>query len=89
MYWAEQYGRWLSQHAGTDISKAPIRPEPERLRRSSVLGAPPEVRRRLAQIIEQDKLTDLIINTQFPGLDPARALRSLERFGMEVLPFLK
>ncbi|HKD69905.1 MAG TPA: LLM class flavin-dependent oxidoreductase [Candidatus Binataceae bacterium] len=89
MYWAEHYGRWLSQHAGTDISKAPIRPDPERLRRTSVLGPPAEVRRRLAQIIEEDKLTDLVINTQLPGLDPALAMRSLERFGSEVLPFLK
>jgi len=24
-----------------------------------------------------------------PGLDPAKALHSLERFGAEVLPFLK
>ena len=89
MYWAEHYGRWLSQHAGTDISKAPIRPEPQRLRRTSVLGAPAEIRQRLAQIIEEDKLTDLIINTQLPGLDPAKAMRSLVRFGTEVMPFLR
>ncbi len=44
MYWAENYGKWLSQHAGTDISKAPIRPDPERLKRVSVLGPPAEVR---------------------------------------------
>jgi alkanesulfonate monooxygenase SsuD/methylene tetrahydromethanopterin reductase-like flavin-dependent oxidoreductase (luciferase family) len=89
MYWAENYGRWLSQHAGTDISKAPIRPDPERLKRVSVLGTPAEVRRRLAQVIEEDKLTDLIITSQLPGLDPAKAMQSLERFGSEVLPFLK
>ncbi|MGO9059910.1 MAG: LLM class flavin-dependent oxidoreductase [Candidatus Binataceae bacterium] len=89
MYWAENYGRWLSQHAGTDISKAPIRPDPERLKRVSVLGTPIEVRRRLAQVIEEDQLTDLIITTQMPGLDPAKAMQSLERFGSEVLPFLK
>ena len=89
MYWAEHYGRWLSQHAGTDISREQIRPEPERLKRVSVMGPPVEVRSRLARIIEEDKLTDLIINTQLPGLDPARAMRSLERFGLEVLPFLK
>lgn len=89
MYWAENYGRWLSQHAGTDISKAPIRPEPERLKRTSVLGPPEEVRARLARVIEEDKLTDLIINMQLPGLDPAKGMRSLERFGAEVMPFLK
>jgi alkanesulfonate monooxygenase SsuD/methylene tetrahydromethanopterin reductase-like flavin-dependent oxidoreductase (luciferase family) len=88
MYWAEHYGRWLSQHAGTDISKAAIRPDPERLKRVSVLGPPSEVRQRLARIIEEDQLSDLIINTQLPGLDPAKAMRSLERFGSEVLPFL-
>lgn len=89
MYWAENYGKWLSQHAGTDISKAPIRPDPERLKRVSVLGPPNEIRRRLAQVIEEDQLTDLIITTQMPGLDPAKAMHSLERFGAEVLPFLK
>jgi alkanesulfonate monooxygenase SsuD/methylene tetrahydromethanopterin reductase-like flavin-dependent oxidoreductase (luciferase family) len=89
MYWAEHYGRWLSQHAGTDISKAQIRPDPERLKRVSVMGPPEEVRGRLARIIEEDQLTDLIINTQLPGLDPAKAMRSLVRFGTEVLPFLK
>jgi len=89
MYWAENYGRWLSQHAGTDISKVAIRPEPERLRRASVLGPPAEVRARLARIIEEDKLTDLIINMQLPGLDPAKGMRSMVRFGTEVLPFLR
>jgi alkanesulfonate monooxygenase SsuD/methylene tetrahydromethanopterin reductase-like flavin-dependent oxidoreductase (luciferase family) len=89
LYWAENYGRWLAQHAGTDISQAMIRPDPERLKRVSVLGPPAEVRRRLSRIIEEDKLTDLIINTQLPGLDPAKAMRSLERFGAEVLPFVK
>ena len=54
-----------------------------------MLGPPAEVSRRLAQVIEEDKLTDLIINTQLPGLDPAKALHSLERFGKEVLPLLK
>jgi alkanesulfonate monooxygenase SsuD/methylene tetrahydromethanopterin reductase-like flavin-dependent oxidoreductase (luciferase family) len=79
----------LSAHAGTDISRAAIRPDAERLKRVSVIGPPAEVRRRLAQIIEEDKLTDLIINTQLPGLDPLKAMRSLVRFGSEVLPFLK
>jgi alkanesulfonate monooxygenase SsuD/methylene tetrahydromethanopterin reductase-like flavin-dependent oxidoreductase (luciferase family) len=89
LYWAEHYGRWLSAHAGTDISRAAIRPDAERLKRVSVIGPPAEVRRRLAQIIQEDKLTDLIINTQLPGLDPLKAMRSLVRFGSEVLPFLK
>jgi hypothetical protein len=30
----------------------------------------------------------LIVVTQLPGLDPAKALRSLERFGTEVMPFI-
>ena len=34
-------------------------------------------------------MTELIVVTQLPGLDPAKARRSLDRFGAEVLPRLK
>jgi alkanesulfonate monooxygenase SsuD/methylene tetrahydromethanopterin reductase-like flavin-dependent oxidoreductase (luciferase family) len=87
MYQAEHYGRWLSAAAGTtDMSKVLIRPDPERLRRTSILGPPNFVRARIAEIIESAPYTDLITVMQLPGLDPAKARRSLERFGHEVLP---
>ena len=31
-------------------------------------------------------MTELILNMQLPGLAPAKAMRSLERFVAEVLP---
>ena len=90
MYQAEHYGKWLSAAAGTtDMSKVLIRPDPERLKRTSILGPPQEVSTRIAQVIESGPITDLITVAQLPGLDPAKARRSLERFGREVLPAFK
>jgi alkanesulfonate monooxygenase SsuD/methylene tetrahydromethanopterin reductase-like flavin-dependent oxidoreductase (luciferase family) len=87
MYQAEHYGRWLSAAAGTtDMSKVLIRPDPERLKHTSILGPPDQVRARIAEVIESAPYTELITVTQLPGLDPAKASRSLERFGREVLP---
>ena len=90
MYQAELYGKWLSAAAGTtDQSKVLIRPDPDRLRRTSVLGTASEVTARLEEILESTPMTELIVVTQLPGLDPANARRSLDRFGAEVLPRLK
>jgi len=90
MYQAEHYGKWLSAAAGTtDVSKVLIRPDPERLKRTSILGPPQEVRARIAEVIEAGPMTDLITVAQLPGLDPVKARRSLERFGREVLPAFK
>jgi alkanesulfonate monooxygenase SsuD/methylene tetrahydromethanopterin reductase-like flavin-dependent oxidoreductase (luciferase family) len=90
MYQAELYGKWLSAAAGTtDQSKVLIRPDAERLRRTSVLGTASEVAARLEETLESTPMTELIVVTQLPGLDPAKARRSLERFGAEVLPRFK
>lgn len=90
MYQAELYGKWLAAAAGTtDQSKVLIRPDPERLRRTSVLGTAAQVAARLEEIIETTPMTELIVVTQLPGLDLAMARRSLERFGAEVLPRLR
>ena len=90
MYQAELYGKWLSAAAGTtDQSKVLIRPDPERLRRTSVLGTAAEVTARLEEILATTPMTELIVVTQLPGLDPKLARRSLDRFGTEVLPGLR
>ena len=90
MYQAEHYGKWLSAAAGTtDVSKVLIRPDPERLKYTSILGSPEKVRDRIAQVIESAPFTELITVMQLPGLDPAKARRSLERFGNEILPAFK
>ncbi len=90
MYQAELYGKWLSAAAGTtDPSKILIRPDPERLRKTSVLGTAAEVRAKLETIVDTTPMTELITVMQLPGLAPANARRSLERFGAEVLPYMK
>jgi hypothetical protein len=43
-----------------------------------------EVAARLEEILECTPITELIIVTQLPGLDPAKARRSLDWFGAEV-----
>ena len=83
MYQAEHYGKWLSAAAGTtDMTKVLIRPDLERLKRTSILGSPDRVCERITEVLESAPFTDLITVTQLPGLDPAKA-RRLERFGRE------
>jgi len=87
MYQAALYGKWLS--AAADGAESPIRPDADRIRRNAVLGTPAQVAERLAKIIDSTPMTELILATQLPGLEPRKALRSLERFTTEVLPTLR
>jgi alkanesulfonate monooxygenase SsuD/methylene tetrahydromethanopterin reductase-like flavin-dependent oxidoreductase (luciferase family) len=87
LYQAELYGKWLS--AAGDWGESPIRPDGDRIRRNAVLGTPTEVTSRLQEIIAGTPMTELILATQLPGLEPRKALRSLERFATEVLPQLR
>jgi alkanesulfonate monooxygenase SsuD/methylene tetrahydromethanopterin reductase-like flavin-dependent oxidoreductase (luciferase family) len=89
MYQAELYAKWLSAASGTDPSRVMIRPDAERLKRTSILGPPDYVLRRLGEIVDSVPMTDLNIAMQLPGLDTSKALRSLERFGREVMPAMK
>ncbi len=87
MYQAALYGKWLS--AAAQGGESPIRPDGERIRRNAVLGTPAQIAERLGQIIDATPMTELILATQLPGLEPRKALRSLERFAAEVLPMLR
>lgn len=89
MYQAELYATWIAAGYGCDAKQAFIRPDPERLKRSGILGPVDHVRRRLEEVIEETPMTELIVCCQLPGLDPAKAFRSLELFGKEILPGLK
>jgi alkanesulfonate monooxygenase SsuD/methylene tetrahydromethanopterin reductase-like flavin-dependent oxidoreductase (luciferase family) len=89
MYQAELYARWIAAGYGSDPNRAFIRPDPERLKRSAILGPIDHVRRRLEEVIADTPLTEFIVCTQLPGLDPAKAYRSLEVFGKEILPTVK
>lgn len=87
MYQAALYGKWLAE--GMRGDQEWILPNPARLRRNSVLGTPSEVAQQLSRMIERTPMTELILNMQPPGLAPAKAMRSLERFVAEVLPALR
>lgn len=87
MYQAALYAQWLSEATGSDQSW--IQPIPDKIKRTCVLGSPEEVKQRLLEIIGSNQMTELIVVTQLPGLDPAKAMRSLERFATEVLPALR
>jgi len=54
-----------------------------------LLGTAAEVRAKIEAILDSTPMTELITVMQLPGLDPAKARRSLDRFGAEVLPHLK
>jgi alkanesulfonate monooxygenase SsuD/methylene tetrahydromethanopterin reductase-like flavin-dependent oxidoreductase (luciferase family) len=90
MYQAELYGQWLKKAQSQDGGRGEvlIRPDADRLRHTTVLGTPEQVRKRLAEVVEAAPITELVIAMQLPGLDPKKARRSLERFSAEVLPAL-
>ncbi len=87
VYQAALYAKWLSEATGGTQSW--IKPEPEKVRRTCVLGSPKEVTAHLAGIIDSGQMTEMIIAMQLPGLAPAKAMRSLERLAAEVLPALR
>ncbi|MGA2410235.1 MAG: LLM class flavin-dependent oxidoreductase [Candidatus Binataceae bacterium] len=83
-YQASMYGKWLGAAggAGTDSFS------PERIRKGAIIGPPEVVADRLSKVIAEQQMTELILATQLPGLQPAKAMRSLERFAREVMPKL-
>jgi alkanesulfonate monooxygenase SsuD/methylene tetrahydromethanopterin reductase-like flavin-dependent oxidoreductase (luciferase family) len=87
LYQAAFYAKWLSEATGGEQQW--IQPVPDKVRRTCVLGSPEEVRQRLSEIIGSNQMTEMILSMQLPGLEPAKAMRSLERFTAEVLPALR
>jgi alkanesulfonate monooxygenase SsuD/methylene tetrahydromethanopterin reductase-like flavin-dependent oxidoreductase (luciferase family) len=87
VYQAALYAKWLSEATGGTQSW--IKPEPDKVRRTCVLGTPKEVTAQLAAIIDSGQMSEMIVAMQLPGLAPAKAMRSLERFAAEVLPALR
>jgi alkanesulfonate monooxygenase SsuD/methylene tetrahydromethanopterin reductase-like flavin-dependent oxidoreductase (luciferase family) len=86
MYQMAMYGKWL---AAAGFNSASFRPDPEVLRRNGVLGPPEVVTERLRQIVTSTPMTEMAVSMQVPGLEPRKALRSLERFATAVLPVLR
>ncbi len=87
VYQAALYAKWLSEATGG--KQTWIKPEPEKIRRTCVLGNPQEVTAQLAGIVDSGQMSELIVAMQLPGVAPARTMRSLERFAAEVLPALR
>ena len=87
LYQAALYAQWLSDATGGE--QRWIQPVADKVRRTCVLGSPEEVKQRLSEIIGSNQMTEMIVTIQLPGLDPAKAMRSLERFATEVLPALR
>jgi alkanesulfonate monooxygenase SsuD/methylene tetrahydromethanopterin reductase-like flavin-dependent oxidoreductase (luciferase family) len=85
MYQARLYGEWLSA-VGT---ASPNPPDAAILRRNAIIGTPAEVTDRLKQAIESTPMTEICLAMQLPGLEPRKAMRSLQRFAAEVLPVLR
>ena len=77
MYQASLYGKWLSS---ANPGQNWIQPDAKQLRAGAILGNPDTVRAKLAEVIEAASPTEMIVNMQLPGLAPAKAMRSLERF---------
>jgi alkanesulfonate monooxygenase SsuD/methylene tetrahydromethanopterin reductase-like flavin-dependent oxidoreductase (luciferase family) len=87
LYQAELYDKWLS--AGATAGRDRIAPDPELIKRGAILGPPADVRQKIGELIASNQMTELILAMQLPGLEPAKAMRSLERFAGEVLPGLR
>lgn len=87
MYQMELYGKWLSE--GGIENSGVYRPDAEELRKSSIIGPPKRVIEQLKELFARIPMTELAMFMQQPGLDPKLAMRSLKRFGTEVLPVLR
>jgi alkanesulfonate monooxygenase SsuD/methylene tetrahydromethanopterin reductase-like flavin-dependent oxidoreductase (luciferase family) len=66
----------------------------QELRNSSIadmmmIGSPDDVGKKLEQFCKDFHCTDFIMDMQFPGLEPAKATRSMELFAAELMPSLK
>jgi len=53
-----------------------------------LIGDPARVREEILRYHARLGITDLIVRVQWPGMDPARVLRSIRLLGDEVLPRL-
>jgi alkanesulfonate monooxygenase SsuD/methylene tetrahydromethanopterin reductase-like flavin-dependent oxidoreductase (luciferase family) len=87
MYQMELYRKWLAE--GAIETSGQYSPDAAALRKSSILGPPARVIEQLQGLIARTPMTDLAISMQHPGLDSAKAMRSLKRFTTEVLPALR
>ncbi|TDJ63297.1 MAG: LLM class flavin-dependent oxidoreductase [Proteobacteria bacterium] len=51
-----------------------------------LIGSPDDVGKKLEHFCQNHQCTDFIMDMQFPGIDPAKATRSMELFARELMP---
>jgi alkanesulfonate monooxygenase SsuD/methylene tetrahydromethanopterin reductase-like flavin-dependent oxidoreductase (luciferase family) len=91
-YMMMNYGQWLAEANDAEGDKNVWEiTSPSQLRESPIaaglmIGTPDEVAVKIDQFRKEYACTDFIMATQFPGLDPAKAVRSLDLFAREVRP---
>ena len=51
-----------------------------------MIGTPQQVTAKMEKFLGEYQCTGFIMNTQFPGLDPAKGTRAMELFAQEVMP---
>jgi alkanesulfonate monooxygenase SsuD/methylene tetrahydromethanopterin reductase-like flavin-dependent oxidoreductase (luciferase family) len=91
-YMMVNYGQWLAEANDAEGDKSVWEiASPADLRKSPIaaglmIGTPDEVTAQIAQFRTEYACTNFIMATQFPGLDPLKAVRSLELFAREVRP---
>jgi alkanesulfonate monooxygenase SsuD/methylene tetrahydromethanopterin reductase-like flavin-dependent oxidoreductase (luciferase family) len=70
-------------------SPVPNEPELESFSDRMIFGNPDEVLEQVRFLRDEQSVTDINIFTEFGYVDHAKARRSLELFGREVLPMLR
>jgi len=53
---------------------------------SMLIGSPDDVGKKLERFCAEYRCTDFIMDMQLPGIDPAKATRSMELFAAELMP---
>ena len=88
----EFYQDILSEAADAEGDDKPLPvTKPEDMRHSVLaehfmVGTPSQVIAKLEKFRSEYRCTDFIMNSQFPGLDPAKGTRSMELFAKHVMP---
>ncbi len=54
-----------------------------------MIGTPEQVARKMERFCKDYKCTDFIMDTQMPGMDPAKGTRWMELFAREVMPHFR
>jgi len=76
---------------GAQLKPIPYKdePTPEQIIDNVIIGSPEHCAARIVAEAQKVRMSDLSCFMQFGGMEGRRALRSLERFGAEVVPLLE